>query len=105
MGRFEQAAIFVQDEQGYAKFHALLDAAFDPRDVDVLLSRVAKSKFPIRDFEAVLDKGWLGKEAKTIYGALPVSDQGLTRERYLRLVEKVPVELRQRYFKAYAYYA
>lgn len=105
MGMFEQAAIFVQDEQNYAKFHALLDAAFDPRDVDVLLSRVAKSKFPIRDFEAVLGKGWLGKEAKAVYDALPVSDQGLTRERYLRLVEKVPAELRQRYFKAYAYYA
>ncbi len=39
-----------------------------------------------------------------LYEALPVSDQGLTRERYLRLVEAVPQELRQRYFKAYAYY-
>jgi len=35
---------------------------------------------------------------------LPVSDQALTRERYLRLVEKVPLELRQRYLKVYAYY-
>jgi hypothetical protein len=33
-----------------------------------------------------------------------VSDQALTRERYLRLVEAVPDELRQRYYKAYAYY-
>jgi len=39
-----------------------------------------------------------------LYEALPVSDQGLTRERYLRLVEKVPAELRQRYFRVYAYY-
>jgi hypothetical protein len=39
-----------------------------------------------------------------LYAALPVSDQALTRERYLRLVEKVPAELRQRYLKAYAYY-
>jgi hypothetical protein len=46
----------------------------------------------------------LGKEAEALYGALPVSDQGLTRERYLRLVEAVPLELRQRYFRVYAYY-
>jgi len=52
----------------------------------------------------VLSRGLLGKEAIALYQALPVSDQGLTRERYLRLVEKVPVELRQRYLKAYAYY-
>ena len=31
-------------------------------------------------------------------------DQALTRERYLRLVEAVPTELRQRYLKVYAYY-
>jgi hypothetical protein len=102
---FEQATIAIQDEKTYAKFHALLDAAFDTRDVDVLLSRVAKSKFSIRNFEEVLNRGWLGKEAVALYKALPVSDQGLTRERYLRLVEKVPGELRQRYFKAFAYYA
>jgi hypothetical protein len=102
---FEQAAIAVQDVKTYAKLHSLLDAAFDARDVDVLLSRVAKAGFSIRNFEEVLKRGWLSKEAIELYGALPVSDQGLTRERYLRLVERVPAELRQRYFKAYAYYA
>jgi len=101
---FEQAAIAVQDEQGYTKFHALIDSMFDARDVEVFLNRVRKSGLRIRDFESVLRRGLLGKEAPALYGALPVSDQGLTRERYLRLVEKVPVELRQRYFKAYAYY-
>ena len=35
-------------------------------------------------------RGLLGKEAIALYKALPVSDQGLTRERYLRLVEQVP---------------
>ncbi len=101
---FEQAAIAVQDEQGYAKLHALIDAAFDLRDVEVLLTRVSKAKLRIRDFESVLKRGYLGKEAQAFYAALPVSDQGLTRERYLRLVEAVPLELRQRYFRIYAYY-
>jgi len=101
---FEQAGIAVTDQPGYAKLHALIDAAFDARDVDQLLSRVTGASLRIRDFEAVLKRGYLGKEAITLYSALPVSDQGLTRERYLRLVEQVPKELRQRYFKVYAYY-
>ena len=46
----------------------------------------------------------LGKEAVGLYEALPVSDQGLTRERFLRLVEAVTLDLRQRYLKVYAYY-
>ena len=101
---FEQAAIAVQNEQGFARLHALIDAAFDGRDVEVFLNRVAKVKLRIRDYEGVLKRGLLGKEAPGFYEVLPVSDQGLTRERYLRLVEAVPLELRQRYLKVYAYY-
>ena len=101
---FEQAAIAVQDERGYAQLHALIDAAFDARDVEVFLDRVTRAKLRIRDYEGVLKRRLLGKESAGLYGALPVSDQGLTRERYLRLVEAVPLELRQRYFRAYAYY-
>jgi hypothetical protein len=101
---FEQAAIAVQDQQGFAQLHALIDAAFDSREVEVLLDRIRRSRLRVRDFESVLRRGFLGKDAVRLYEALPVSDQGLTRERYLRLVEKVPQELRQRYYKAYAYY-
>jgi len=101
---FEQTAIAVRDEQGYQKLHALIDAAFDAGDVEIFLNRVRKSRLRIRDYESVLSRGLLSKDAIGLYKALPVSDQGLTRERYLRLVEKVPEDLRQRYFKAYAYY-
>ena len=101
---FEQATIAVQDEKTYAKLHSLIDAAFDVRDVDVLLNRVRKAGLRIRDYETILKRGYLGKEAPALYAALSVSDQALTRERYLRLVEAVPAELRQRYLKVYAYY-
>ena len=101
---FEQAAIAVQDQKSFTQLHAMLDAVFAPSDVEVLLNRVVKSKLPIRDFETVIRRGYLGKDALGIYQSLPVSDQALTRERYLKLVEKVPDALRQRYFKAYAYY-
>ena len=101
---FEQAAIAVRDEQGYAQLHARIDAAFDARDVEVFLNRVGKAKLRIRDYEGVLRRGLLGKEAVALYEALPVSDQGLTRERYLRLVEAVPLDLREKYLRIYAYY-
>jgi hypothetical protein len=101
---FEQVAIEVKEAESYKKLHALIDAAFDPSQVEVFLDRVKRAKLRVRDYETILDRGFLGREAQTLYAALPVSDQGLTRERYLRLVEKVPVELRQRYLKAYAYY-
>ena len=101
---FEQATIAVQDEKRYAALHSQIDAKFAASDVEPFLDQVTRSKLRVRDFESVLNKGLLGKEAIGLYKALPVSDKGLTRERYLRLVEKVPVELRQRYLKAYAYY-
>jgi hypothetical protein len=101
---FEQAAIAVQDEQGYAQLHAQIDAAFDARDVEVFLSRATRAKLRVRDYEGVLGRGLLGKGAAALYEALPVSDRALTRERYLQLVEAVALELRQRYFRVYAYY-
>jgi hypothetical protein len=101
---FEQAAIAVRDEQAFKRLHLLIDAAFEARDVEVFLERVRKAGLRVRDYEQILRLGLLGKEAAQLYAELPVSDQGLTRERYLRLVEKVPVELRQRYLKVYAYY-
>jgi len=101
---FEQVVIAVRDEQGYAELHALIDAAFEASGVEVFLDRVRKAGLRVRNYESILRRGLLGKQAGELYAALPVSDQGLTRERYLRLVEKVPLELRQRYFKAYAYY-
>ncbi|MGD0831941.1 MAG: hypothetical protein ABR907_13415 [Terracidiphilus sp.] len=102
--KFEQAVIAVQDEQGYAGLHSLIDAAFDPSYVEVFLSRVGKLKLRVRDFESVLQRGLLGKQATELYQVLPLSDQGLTRERYLQKVEAVPLDLRQRYLKVYAYY-
>jgi len=101
---FEQAEIAVRDERGYAQLHALIDAAFDARDIEVFLNRVKKAKLRVRDYETVLKRGLLGKDGVRFYEALPVSDQALTRERYLRLVEAVPMELRERYFRTYAYY-
>ncbi len=101
---FEQAAIAVRDEKGFAELSAKIDAAFSAQDVDVFLSRAVRKKIRIRDLEGILRQGLLGREAAGIYASLPASDQGLTRERYLTRVETVSRELRERYFKAYALY-
>jgi len=61
---FEQAGIAVQDEQVFAKLHALIDAAFDSRDVEVFLTRVTKSKLRIRDYEGVLRKGFWARKRR-----------------------------------------
>jgi len=101
---FEQAAIAVTDEKVYAQLHALIDQVFAPQGIEIFLDRVARAKLRIRDYESVLARGFLSKEAIALYASLPVSDQALTRERYLRLVEAVSPELRQQYFRVYAYY-
>ena len=102
--KFEQAAIAVRMNRDTRSFMRCIEAAFDARDVEVFLSRVDQSKLRIRDFEGALRRGLMGKDAAELYQSLPVSDQALTRERYLQRVEAVPPELRQRYLKVYAYY-
>ena len=101
---FVKAEISVQDQKAYDELHALLNAAFDDRDIEVFLNRVKRAGLPVRSFEEILSRGILGKQAASLYASLPVSDQALTRERYLQLIEAVPEGLRQRYLKVYAYY-
>jgi len=101
---FEQAAIAVRDEQRYTELHVLIDAAFAESGVEVFLNRVRKSRLLIRDDRGILERGLLGRKAAELYKALPVSDQALTRERYLRLVEAVPQQLRERYRAVYTCY-
>jgi len=101
---FEQATFAVQNEQGFQLLASRIDAALGPNRADLFLASVASKKLRVRQFELVLDKGLLGKDAPELYKALPMSDQALIREKYLALLEKVPVELRQRFLKVYAYY-
>jgi hypothetical protein len=101
---FEQAVYAVQDEQGFQQLSQRIDAAFAANRADLFLASVAGKKLRVRQFEQVLEKGLLGKDSPVLYKALPTSDQALIREKYLARIEKVPVELRQRFLKVYAYY-
>jgi len=101
---FEQATFAVQNEQGFQQLTQRIEAAFAANRADLFLASVAGKGLKVRQFEKVLDKGLLGKDSTGLYQALPTSDQAMIREKYLAKIEKVPVELRQRFLKIYAYY-
>jgi hypothetical protein len=101
---FEQAVFPVQDQQGFQQLTTRIEAAFAANRADLFLAQVAGKKFRIREFEKILNAGFLGKDSAELYAALPTSDQSLIREKYLARIEKVPADLRQRFLKLYAYY-
>jgi hypothetical protein len=101
---FEQAVFPVQNQQGFQQLASRIESALSANRADLFLGAVAAKKLRVRQFEEILDKGLLGKDGKALYGALEVSDQSLIREKYLAGIERVPMELRQRFLKLYAYY-
>jgi hypothetical protein len=101
---FEQATIPIQDEKTFAEVRQALDEAFSPARVAGFLKKVAGAKLRVRQFEAVLASGFLGAQAQKSYAALGDADRGQIREQYLRRVEQVAPEVRQKFFRLYASY-
>ena len=101
---YEQATIAVQDEATFGVVSQALGEAFAQARVERFLRSVAGAKLRIRQFEAVLAHGFLGGQAQAAYAKLGDSDRGQIREQYLRRVEQVAPEVRQKYFRLYAGY-
>ena len=101
---FEQATIPIQDEKTFAEVKKAIDEAFAPSTVASFLRRVEGAKLRVRQFEAVLAHGFLGAQAQKSYAALGDADRGQIREQYLRQVERVAPEIRQKFFRLYASY-
>ncbi|HZZ39698.1 MAG TPA: hypothetical protein VFE06_11225 [Acidobacteriaceae bacterium] len=101
---FEQATIPVHDETTFAMVKQAIDQAFAPQQAPAFLRRVDGAKLRVRQFESILAHGLLGPQAQTAYAALADADRGQIREQYLRTVEKVAPEVRQKYFRLYAGY-
>jgi len=101
---FEQAAIPIQNAATFTPLKQAIDAAFAPAQVAAFLRKVEGAKLRVRQFEAVLAHGFLGPEAQASYAALTDSDRGQIRELYLRQLERVPPDIRQKYFRLYASY-
>jgi hypothetical protein len=101
---FQQATIPVHDETTFASLRQAIDAAFDPARIAGFLKTVGSARLRVRQFESVLAHGLLGPQAQKIYAALVDSDRGQIREHYLRQLERVPPDIRQKFFRLYASY-
>ena len=111
---FEQAGIKIEKEQEFQALKQSIERVLSPALIGKFFGKLEKKSVRIREFEKVLDLKLLeavdetlaksGKQAKQLYGALPVTDQGQVRELYLTKIEEVSPELRQKFHKLYSYY-
>jgi hypothetical protein len=101
---YERPVLSVQDETTFREVKTAVEARFSEADVRDFLRSLDKAGLRIREFESVLASGKLGAATSALYSKLSPSDQGQIRELYLALLEQVPVSLRDKFFKLYAYY-
>jgi hypothetical protein len=101
---YQQAVLEVANPQTFGAVRGAIETAFSAARVAEFLKSVERSGLRIRDFEAVLKAGKLGASTPAEYKQLENVDQGQIREFYLASLEKVAPDLRQKFFKLYAYY-
>ncbi|WP_179490266.1 hypothetical protein [Granulicella arctica] len=101
---FEQAVLSVEDPQSFGVVRAAIESSFSSGKVAGFLKSLERSSLRIRDFESVLRRKALGEPALAEYARLGNADQGQIREFYLASLERVAPELRNKFFKLYAYY-
>jgi hypothetical protein len=104
VGNFAQPVLPVADPQSFHAVHSVIETSFSAARVADFLKSLARQGMRIRDFESVLNKGLLGDKTRAEYGKLGNGDQGQIREFYLASLEQVAPELRDKFFKLYAYY-
>ena len=101
---YQQPVLPVSDPETFNAVKGAIEASFSSNHVREFLRSLERSKLRIRNFEDVLDKGNLGAATAAEYSRLGNADQGQIRELYLARLEQVVPELREKFFKLYAYY-
>jgi hypothetical protein len=101
---YEKPELEVVDAQSFGAVKAAIDSSFSSSQTPEFFKSLSRAGLRVRDFEAVLGKGMLGKSAIGEYNRLGNADQGQIRELYLASLEQVAPELRDKFFKLYAYY-
>ena len=104
IGNFDQPVLSIADPARFEAVYSAIAQAFSSAKVAAFLQSLSSRRVRIRDFASVLTNGLLGVDAKTEYHHLGNADQGQIREFYLASLEKVAPELREKFFKLYAYY-
>ncbi|MFC6645135.1 hypothetical protein ACFQBQ_05925 [Granulicella cerasi] len=101
---FQQALIPVADAATFGAVKGAIDSHFSAKGIEAYLKSLDKAGLRIREFEVVAKAGKLGADTAANYAKLNDGDQGMIREHYLASLEKVSTDLRDKYFKIYAYY-
>ena len=101
---YQQAVIPVADPETFGAVRNAIASAFSAARLPDFYKSLDRAAVRVRDFEGVLGKGLLGSSTAAEYGRLSSGDQGMIREFYLASLEHVSPEIRNRFFKLYAYY-
>ena len=101
---YDKPVMPVADPAVFATVKAAIESSFSSSRAVEFFTSLSRAGLRIRDFESVLGKGLLGASTASEYNRLGNGDQGQIREFYLASLERVAPELRNRFFKLYAYY-
>ena len=111
---FQKALIPVERPDLFTPLQSAIERVLSADRVEQFLKRLVKTGVSVRNFQDVLDKRVLeavdqtlrdlGQSARSLYDALPVSDQAQMRELYLTALESIELGLREKYAKIYRYY-
>ncbi len=101
---YEKPELQVVDPQSFSAVKAAIETSFSATRAADFFKSLSRAGLRIRDFESVLKQGMLGAATVTEYNRLGNGDQGQIREFYLASLERVSPELREKFFKLYAYY-
>jgi hypothetical protein len=109
--KFEQGVLKVENEREFGDLKTAIEKAFAADRVTKYLKGLDSRKIRVRNLDAVfaadvIDRtaGDKAGSARSLYRALPVSDQAQVREFYLSKVEEVDPALRAKFQRLYQYY-
>jgi len=108
---FEQGTIKVEKEREFGDLKAAMEKAFAPGRVAKYLKELDRRSLRVRDLNGIVAADAIDRAtgdkvgtARSLYSALPVSDQAQVREFYLSKIEEVDPALRAKFHKLYQYY-
>ena len=101
---YQKPELQVVDPQSFGAVKTAIESSFSSNRAPDFFKSLSSAGLRVRDFESVLGKGLLGAATVGEYGRLGNADQGQIREFYLASLEHVAPELREKFFKLYAYY-
>jgi hypothetical protein len=108
---FEPGVIKVENEREFGDLKAAIEKVFATDRVSRYLKALDSRKIRVRDMDAAFAANAIDAAAedkagtaRSLYGALPVSDQAQVRELYLSKVEDVDPAVRAKFQRLYQYY-